>query len=109
MNITQEHLTYWRERKSTPRWASALPASRLNPEPAGPRVSIDRIVNLNAKLGAKRCASNNTIYLLRLARQNGDLLGCIERCSYNANGNHPRRAAWCKKWLKRLGQQRRTA
>jgi hypothetical protein len=109
MNITQEHLSYWRERKSTPRWASVLPVSHFNPEPAGPRVSIHRIVNLNAGLGTKRCASNNTIYLLRLARKNGNLLDCIKSCAERHPSNHPRRAAWCKKWLKRLEQQRRAA
>ena len=108
MKITIEHLNYWRERKSTPRWASALPVSRFNPEPAGPRVSIHRIVNLNAGLGSTRCASN-TLYVIWLARKNGNLFDCIERCSKNASGNHPRRAAWCKKWLKRLEQQRRAA
>src|SRR5512145_101201 len=104
MKITDTHLAYWRERKAQPTWA---PAVRLTGGLYD--VSIDRVVNTNA--GVRRTdgeiAANNLLVLLRLNYKRGGTEGMIialRNMAFSSRCVHrpKRRAAWCKKWLRRI-------
>lgn len=97
MNLTKSHLTYWRERKGNPSWASTL-SQHLKPT-----VTIDRIVNENAGIKLDVDA-HSVIALLRLARKNKDLVPCMFACAYGPyRHQHVKRQHACARWLKKMG------
>jgi hypothetical protein len=107
VRLTNDHLTYWRQRKSNPRWASNIPRKSGTSER---RVSIDTVVNQHAgpvDLQKDHFEAGNAVSLLKLARKNGDLLECMARCAWGPHRHqHLKRAAYCSRWLKKLGYER---
>lgn len=105
MRLTPRHLEYWRQRKLVPAWAAKIETHPLSKEP---RVSIDEIVNLNAgplKRKGYEFDANNAVSLMKLARKNGWLIECMQRCAYGPHRHqNKKRASYCAKWLRKLGQ-----
>ena len=104
MNITKTHLDFWLE-KNKPKWTkrmkkpfypSFMPSINL----------IDAVVNANASLkSAKNEADiHNTLWLARSAQKRGELRLMLAKLSVEPGTiiNPQKRAALCKKWLKKL-------
>lgn len=98
MKITQKHLLFWMQKKSSvPCWAKHL---------IHIKVDIDDLIPGHSR-NESVISISNTIVILKSARNRGQLKKVLEEMSKNARCSmHPeKREAHCKKWLARINKQ----
>lgn len=96
MHLTPIHLHYWEQRKApSPSWARHLKRN--------PRVTIDEIINLNARVRFDY-SSSNTLHLLKRATTHDELCTRLRELALEPGTviRPERRAGYCAKWLHRL-------
>jgi hypothetical protein len=97
MKLTRAHLDFYRAAKvSTPHWGEALDAQSSAP-------SVHHLINMAA--GIKHdLGTHNTLVILKSARHRGVLRDKLAEMSKHPAMRHnpERRAANCRKWLRRL-------
>lgn len=96
MKLTMDHLRFWRDRQPQPSWAANIKRTQRPP-------TIHHLIN--SQTGEQiRSEPYNTLSILRSLRQRGEpLLPKIEEMALRPNcANGAKRAAFCKKWWRRL-------
>jgi len=101
MKITQSHLVYWQAKKAgSPKWASSLKKPDNMP-------SIHALINSQAKDARDRdYVAQNTLAILTSTRKRGQMIEWLEKMAKNPRTviNPKRRAAYCQKWLAKIGK-----
>jgi len=101
MKITQSHLTWYRYKKFNriPSWANHL----KNDIPPSIQFLINSQTTNTVDPGH---VLNNLLGILRMARKRGAMLERLTEMSARPQcvSNPTRRAAFCKKWLKRINK-----
>lgn len=104
MQITQAHLTYWQAKKTgSPKWANSLKKPDNMP-------SIHALINSQTKETRDRdYVAHNTLTILVSSRKRGVMLEKLEGMAKNPGTliNPKRRAAYCRKWLKKIKEKAR--
>lgn len=96
MKITKDHLLFWQDKKCLlPTWYQDL-------IPKMHHVSIHTLIN--SQVSSEWDEAHNTLAVLRMARKRGALVEVLARMAQCPGTviNPQRRAAHCKKWLKRI-------
>ncbi len=104
MRITSTHVAFWCQRSGLPRWATTITAK------TDPRVTVDMLINsqVDRANDSTKIHASNLLGLLRSMRKRGEMIEGLKRMAQDPGTviNPKRRAAYCKKWLRRIEKGR---